>query len=183
MILKNITQPATEPITIEDVANQCRIGDLTDEQSSVSLFIAAVRQRAESVTRRALLTQTWELVLDAFPQYRDPIYLPLPPLQSVTSINYYDACGALFTMTSVGYRVINDSEPAMIIPAYGTEWPATLDDKAVVRIRFVCGYGDDATDVPAAIRQWMLLQVLLQRLQVMVLPGIVVMEGRQLRHH
>lgn len=159
MILKCISQPTNEPVTIEDVANQCRIGDLTDEQASVNLFIAAVRQRAESVTRRALLTQTWELVLDAFPQYRDPIYLPLPPLQSVSSITYYDASGALLTMTSVGYRVISDADTAMILPAYGTEWPATLDDKAVVRVRFVCGYGGDPADVPAAIRQWMLLQV------------------------
>lgn len=166
MILKQTTKPASEPVSLTDVEAQCRIGSLSDESLAVERFIVAVRQKAEAVTRRALITQTWELVLDAFPAGRGVIALPLPPLQSVVSIIYTDADGIEQTLDPLAYRAITDAEPAYIIPAYGLSWPSALNDVAVVRIRFTCGYGpisgigeDTATNVPEAIQQWILLNV------------------------
>lgn len=163
MILKQITKPAAEPVSLTDVEAQCRIGSLSDEALAVERFIAAVRQKAEAVTRRALITQTWELVLDAFPAGRGAISLPLPPLQSVGFITYTDIDGVTQTLDPLAYRAITDAEPAYIIPVYGLSWPVALNDDAVVRVRFTCGYGptdpDTAANVPEAIQQWILLNV------------------------
>lgn len=160
MTLNIITQPVIEPVSPANVEAHCRIDDLTSEQDTVELLISSVRQRAESITRRALITQTWELVLNRFPFGRTSIELPLPPLQSITHIKYFDTNGVEQTLNSSLYRVIkNTSVPSEVMPVYGTEWPSTLDDSAVVTIRFVCGYGDSADKVPAAIIQWMLLNI------------------------
>ena len=159
MILKQITPPDDEPVSMEDVQGQTRIDDLSGEAGAVSLFISAVRDRAETITRRALLTQTWELVLNDFPGSMGGIILPLPPLQSVASITYVDTAGALQTLDSALYQVDSDSEPARIFSAYGTYWPETQESPACVRIRFICGYGDTSDTVPAAIRQWILMNV------------------------
>lgn len=168
MRLKLITAPATEPVSLADVQGQCRTGDLTAESATVNRYIAAIRGAAEKITRRSLITQTWELVLDTFPAAgRGEITIPRPPLQSVTSITYVDTAGATQTLDAGLYRVITEvsptCDPGIVLPAYGESWPDTLDDLGVVRIRFVCGYGPIApattTNVPAGILQWILLNV------------------------
>lgn len=156
-----ITQPASEPIQLVDVEGQCRITDLSAEASTIEVMIQAVRERAEQITRRALVTQTWELTLNSFPY--GAISLPLPPLQTVDSIKYIDTDGAEQTLAASAYRVLTGGEPGAVQPVYGTTWPNTLADLETVKIRFTCGYGPIAPatslNVPKAICQWCLLQV------------------------
>ena len=38
-------------------------------------------------------------------------------------------------------------------------WPDTYDRANAINIEFVCGYGDDAEDVPASLRAAMLLHI------------------------
>ena len=158
MAAKLITAPAKEPITLTDLETHLR-ADLSNETATVAVMISSARDRAETITRRALITQTWELVLDLFPQSSGAIGLPFPPLQSVTSIKYIDPDGVEQTLNAADYIVDKDSEPARIVPAYGKTWPSTRYQINAVRVRFVCGYGDTATDVPMPIKQWMLLQI------------------------
>jgi len=167
MRLNLITAPAAEPITISDVEGQSRLGagaiEALGETASVNLFISAIRQRAEAFTRRALITQTWELVLDNFPLKRGAIEIPLPPLQSVTSVTYVDPNGNEQTFDPALYRVESDvsptCQPGRVLPIFGQVWPATLRDEGVIRIRFTAGYGDEGNLVPEGIRQWALVNV------------------------
>ena len=170
MLLRQITAPQVEPITLTDVENQvCRggIGSLSDEAAIIDIYIRSIRQRAEAVTRRALITRQMELVLDGFPLGRGAMTLPLPPLQSVDAITYVDANGATQTLDPLAYRVIAEMSPTCppgyIVPAYSLSWPMALNDVATVRIQFTCGYGplaDGQSDnVPEAIKNWMLLNV------------------------
>lgn len=167
MILNCVTQPEGEPIIADDVSAQVRV-DTSSEAVLVKLMIQAVREKAESILRRALLTQTWELKLDDFPG-RDKwkfsgwldtaIILPLPPLQKVNSIKYIDANGDEQILDPSEYKVVTEAEPAYIVPAIGRSWPVTYEDTFTVTINFDCGYGNTPDDVPAAIRQWMLINV------------------------
>lgn len=100
---------------------------------------------------RALLTQTWKLTLDGFPC--DRITIPLPPLQSITSIKYLDSDGVQQTWNSANYRVVN-ADPAYVEPVTGQSWPTTACKDASVEVQFVCGYGDKPKDIPALIRQY-----------------------------
>ena len=104
------------------------------------------------VIDRALMPQTWELWLDAFPS--DPeklaIELPLSPLQSVTSIKYLNAALAEITLSTSLYTVDAVSEPGMVVPGEDG-WPETGDTINAVKIRFVAGYAD-AASVPGDIK-------------------------------
>jgi len=140
MALKLYAAPASEPVTLAEVMAQCRV-DLSDESTVLTGFALAARETVEVISRRALITQTWELVLDAFPS-SDTIELPRPPLQSVTSITYIDEDGVSHTFSSASYLVDTYGEPGRIVLKEGYTWPSTtLQSANGVVIRFVAGYG------------------------------------------
>jgi uncharacterized phiE125 gp8 family phage protein len=147
MALKVITPPAVEPITLAEAKLHCRV-DGTDENTLISGLIQAAREHIENILlKRALVTQTLEYVISAFPC--GDILLPRPPLQSVTSIKYTNSAGAETTIAPADYIVNSDCSPGLVTPAYGKYWPsATLRSSGGIRIRYVAGYG---TSVAAAL--------------------------------
>lgn len=159
MSLKSITAPTTEPITLEQAKAHLRV-EVSDDDALISALIAAAREAVESKTQRSLMLQTWELALDAFPGCQDQygIRLPKAPLSAVTSVAYVDSDGAPQTMAEADYQLDDHSEPARILPAYGTTWPATRDQANAVVVQYEAGYADAAA-VPAQIKAWMLLRI------------------------
>jgi len=158
MGLTLITGPTVEPLTLAEARDQLRI-DGEDEDTLLAGLIQAAREWAEAFTRRALITQTWELVLNTWPT-GDRFSLPLPPLQSVTSIKYTDIDGDEATFSSASYIADTDHTPGRIVLKNGYSWPAvTLREVSGIRVRFVAGYGAAAADTPQVIRQAMLLVV------------------------
>jgi len=129
------------------------------ENDLLNALITAARQYAEDFQRRAFVTQTWELWLDKFPD-EDYIKIPLPPLQSVSSVKYYDTDDTEATFSSGDYFVDIKSEPGRVALNYGETWPTTtLRPVNGVCVTFVAGYGDAATDVPQKVRNAMLLLI------------------------
>ena len=148
MTLTVKTPPADEPVTLSEAKDHLRV-DGSDHDSQVTAVITAARERAERYLGRALVTQTLELRLDAFPAAID---LPRPPVQSVASIKYIDSDGDEQTLDSADYKV--DAEGARIIPT--DDWPHTLDTVNAVTVEYTAGYGDPE-DVPEAIKQGILV--------------------------
>lgn len=158
MSLTIVTPPAEEPVTLTEAKNHLRV-DLTDDDSLISALIVAAREHAEAITRRAFITQTLKLSLDAFPANNGPIYVPMPPLQSVNSLKYFDTDGMEQTLTEgTDFLVDNESEPGRITPAPDTGWPVTQNRPNAVSVEFVAGFGD-ASKVPQGIKQAILLMV------------------------
>jgi uncharacterized phiE125 gp8 family phage protein len=150
MALIIISPPSTEPITVAEAkaSPSLRVAVATDD-TDIGTLITTARMQVEDYTNHALITQTWELVLDGFPS--GGIVLPLPPLQSVTSIKYIDTDGTQQTLSSSLYDLDSDTEPGMVAPAYGESWPSTRDEINAVRVRYVAGFGA-ASDVPEDIK-------------------------------
>jgi len=157
MGLTLIQAPNEEPITVEEAkaSPSLRITTAAND-TDIGTLIATARDTAETITRRAFVTQTWELVLDGFPS--GGIVVPLPPLQSVASIKYIDDNGDQQTLNPLLYAVDTDSEPGLVVPAYGETWPSTRDEVNAVRVRFVAGYGSK-DNVPEAIKTWIKMRV------------------------
>jgi uncharacterized phiE125 gp8 family phage protein len=97
---------------------------------------------------RKLVTQTWELVIDEFPD--EEIKIPYPPLQSIVSIKYDDAAGAEQTLATSGYVVDNVSEPGWVVPST-SGWPTTFEGINAVRIQFIAGYGATSDSPPSFV--------------------------------
>lgn len=149
MALTTITEPAIEPIALADLKNDIRVdSDLTADDFLISAHLASARRYIEKVVDRALITQTLELTMDAWPT-GDRFELPRPPLQSVTSIKYYDTDHAEYTLSSDDYYLDTASSPGRVVLEFGSTWPAVaLRSVNGIIIRFVAGYGDEESDVP-----------------------------------
>lgn len=150
MAIAVITEPGIEPIRVADLKNDIKVdADLTADDYLVAGLITAARRWAEGFLRRALITQTLEVVFDKWPE-NSVIKVPRAPLQSVASVKYYDEDDTEATLSSGSYFVDTVSEPGRIVLNSGESWPSTaLRPANGVIVQFVAGYGDDEGDVPA----------------------------------
>lgn len=155
MALRLITGPEDWPITLEEAKAHLRV-DVSDDDGLIESFLDAATDYCDGASGylgRALVEQTWELVLDEFPE--EEIRIPLPPLIAVDFIKYDDEAGEEITMSASDYTVDNVSEPGWVLPV--GDWPSTYEGINAVRIRFRCGWPDDgnspaAQTVPGAIK-------------------------------
>lgn len=167
----------TEPVELTTAKQFLRV-DHTAEDDLITLFISAARQYCENETSRILTTQAWTLTLDNFPSeiaaaagveqsylYQSvyprsgEIKLPLSPVQSVTSIKYFDENGVLQTLSTLNYKVDVSALITRITPAYDNYWPTTRSQTAAVEVKFEVGFGDTAGDVPPELRYCVLLML------------------------
>ena len=150
MGLSLIVPASEEPITVAEAkaSPSLRVAVATDD-TDIGTLITTARMQVEDYTLSALVTQTWELVLDGFPT--GGIKVPVPPLQSVTSIKYIDTDGTQQTLDALLYAVDTDSVPGLVVPAYGESWPSARDEINAVRVRYVAGFGAKE-DVPEDIK-------------------------------
>lgn len=154
MALTKITDATVEPVTLAEMKLHLRVDD-SDRDTLIEQLITTARQDAEDRMQRTLLPTVWRVLLDAFP---DAIRLPMPRVQSVSSIQYIDTDGVLQTLNSTLYTVDAASEPGWIVPAWEQEWPDTRDQIHAVSVVYVAGYGS-AAEVPAPIKHWIKLAV------------------------
>lgn len=145
------TAPSIEPVTLTEAKEHLGF-DSDAANSTISGMIVAARRKVEELEWRSLITQTITLELDGFPSASGAVYLPRPPLQSITSIQYVDADGETQTLAAADYDVDTTSEPGRVKPSYGNTWPVTREQMNAVTIVYVAGYGDDRADVPADTR-------------------------------
>jgi uncharacterized phiE125 gp8 family phage protein len=130
----------------------------TAEDALLTSIIQSAREMVEDETRRALMTQTFDLYLDRFP-VKNYITIPFGNLQSVTHIKYTDSTGTETTMAvTTDYTVETNGEKCgrVVLPYNGT-WPtATLKPSNPIVVRFVCGWAA-ANLIPAKIKQAILM--------------------------
>lgn len=164
------TPPSEEPIDLATARLQVRLtaDDSTAENALFSIWIAAARRHAETLTGRSFVTQAWRLVLDEF--CGGCIELERGPVTSITSLTYRDMAGATQTIAwaaaangiqrSTDGRLVADlsDDMARIAPAYGRTWPDALPEIGAVAVAYTAGYGA-ASAVPEGIKHWMLLRV------------------------
>lgn len=148
--------PAAEPVTVAEAKAHCRV-DHDDEDDLFSRWITAARQWCEAWTARRFVTQTLRMRLDGFPP-DGVIRLKTGPVQSVSSVTYYDSAGTSQTLSSTYYVADTDADPARIWLASGSTWPVTYDRPGAVSVTYVAGYGAAAA-VPAQVKQAILLIV------------------------
>lgn len=165
MALKLVAPPAQRVLTLEDAYQQLRLdpdfGTSPPSRSDDQLILDAIDGAAgdlEGVTGwlgRVLLTQTWMLSLDGFTS--DEIVIPFPPLQSVVGVTYLNADGVEESLTEgTDYRVGDEGMIGYVAPMRGKSWPrGGVTQRGSVGITFIAGYGDDPTDIPGPIRQYL----------------------------
>jgi len=165
-----VAAPLAEPVSALDVKNQLELdADDTAKNAQIELYITASREMVEEYTGLALITQTWKLTLDHWPNDRQQwwdgvrqgsvdellqsgrasqVLLPRYPLQTVDTIN---ADGVAVTVASV-FITDTQQKPGRLIVKSGATWPTVIDNANGIDIEYTAGYGSAASDVPAALR-------------------------------
>jgi len=172
-----VTQPAIEPVTAAEFKAQVRDDALTDAEALA--WVTTARAYIEEINNLAIITQTWRLALDRWPSGREKWWdgvrqgsrtelygpssfsdVPLPryPLQSITSVTTFDTGNNATAVTVADvFNVDTYRTPGRLALRFGQTWPIALRETNAIVIDYVCGYGSAADNVPAPIRQGILL--------------------------
>ncbi|MCH8851207.1 MAG: phage head-tail connector protein [Planctomycetes bacterium] len=94
--IKRLTAPAEEPVTTAEAKSWMNV-DISSDDTMIASMVAAARLQAELYTGRTFVATQWQVVYDDFPDARDPILLPKPPLLFVKQIKYTDTDGVTQT--------------------------------------------------------------------------------------
>ena len=150
MRLKLKTAPAVEPVTLEEAKLHLKVDGAEDNTLIVALITTA-RELAERETKRAFITQTWQMILDVAPHI---IEIPKPPLQSAgISIKVLDSVGEESLVDPDNYMIdASQNSYGRIMPILGSTWPYHRGFASFI-VEFKAGYGNAATDVPEALKQ------------------------------
>lgn len=151
MNLKVYTEPTAEPVSLDEAKAHLRV-DITADDTLIGAMLTAARQYVEMTARRALVTQTLDLYLAAFPS-GDTITLPRPPLVSITSLTYVVEAGTTSTLATTVYGAETNTEPGFVYLKPSQTWPSdSLYEGLPVCVRYVAGYGDPPS-VPEYYKQ------------------------------
>jgi uncharacterized phiE125 gp8 family phage protein len=133
--------PVAEPISLVEAKLHLRVDHTTDDEL-IKTLITASSQWCEAYEGRAYMVRTSQLKLDSFGR----IYLPFPPVQSVSSITYVDTEGTTQTLSSAVYTLYNSGDYAYIDLAYNQSWPTTqaLIDEPIT-VTYVHGFSTTFT--------------------------------------
>lgn len=154
MLRHILNGPALEPLSLAEAKRALRI-DHGDDDGLVDSLIKAARQRVEARTGRALITQSWRIVMDAWP-WGGRVALPVMPVQAVTAVRVLDGLGGFATFTVPVYRLVPGTEPP-VLDASAVPGPGKPRDG--IEIDVTAGYGPAPSDVPEPLRQAMRLMI------------------------
>lgn len=153
MALKLVAASSNYAVSLAEVQAHCAAPE-SDFEAVLEICRKAASDAAENFTGRALIAQTWDFYLDAFPSDGAAIRLPKPPLIEVIGVYLNGAADPI----DAGTYVVDQAStlPRLALPSGGS-WPSLTEQANALRIRFRAGYVDEdqsppAGEVPDAIK-------------------------------
>lgn len=149
-----ITPPVAEPLTLADVKSHLRL-DGSDEDSLLASLIRTARDHLERVSELALITQTFRLYLDLWPE-EGIVAIDRGPVQALTEIRVFNADG-VEQIVNLDFHVLDGgSRPARL---HLRNRPMPGEPLNGIEIDFVAGFGDAGINVPDTLKRAMLIHI------------------------
>jgi len=160
-----LSGPAVEPVTLAEAKAYLRV-EHGDDDDVIAALIAGARVHVEAQTRRALITQSWRLIRDAWPDDGLPSpkrsgfgfaqagrlsVLPVP-LRALTAARVYRFDGTTQALDTAAFVADVAAAPAVLSFAAGA-LPAPGRIVAGIELDVEVGYGDTPAEVPENLRQ------------------------------
>lgn len=124
-----------EPLTLAEAKRYLSLSpDDTTEDSDITAMIVSARMWAEFLLWRTIVQRTVVVYFPALPFDDGPLYLPMGPVNSVTTLEVMDDDEAYQEIDSDDYRLYPDNEmiPAHLRPAPGNCWP--IENQIMFRV-------------------------------------------------
>ena len=145
-----LSGPAVEPVTLAEAKTYLRV-EHGDDDDVIAALIAGARVHVEAQTRRALITQSWRLIRDAWPDDGRIAVLPVP-LRALTAARVYRLDGTTQALDTAAFVADSAAAPAVLSFAAGA-LPAPGRIVAGIELDVEVGYGDTPAEVPENLRQ------------------------------
>ncbi len=158
----SVTQspPDDLPVTLAQLRQQVRIivdetqsPATSDQDTELELYGEIATRHVEDATHQIYYERTVTASRDNFAR---TLYLPMYPVQSVTSVEYRDTDGNTQTVDASNYRTDLSKFPARIVFNSDYAFPSTDEKINAVTVTVTAGYGTSA-DIPFAIKGAILL--------------------------
>lgn len=143
-----LTAPAVEPLSLAEAKAFLRV-EHNDDDDVIGALIASARIHVEAQTRQALITQSWRLVLDAWPSDGRLKVLPAP-LQALNAARVYDGGGEAAALDLQNF-IVDTAGSQLAFAPWALAQPGR--SAAGIELDVIVGYGDAASDVPEPLRQ------------------------------
>lgn len=147
------TPPSALPIDLSDIKGHLRIEHTDDDQQLAAYLSAAVGllDGPQGRLGRALFTQTWRQS-QRCPNGADAIWIDLPPVQSLESVEFYDSDHVLQTATLADFELLKQPDGfAVVRPKLNKSWPDYASGREdALQVTFVAG--ETAQNMPEPIK-------------------------------
>lgn len=152
-----VTAAVLKPVTRTQAKKHCEIpNDDTTHDDQIDLLIDTATAEFEADTDMALLSQTWRVYAMTWGEC-EALPLPHRPIQSISSVKYYDLSNVQQTLSSSVYSL--DTPMRTLRLAYGQDWPQQIDDRwDAIQVNYIAGWATVA-EVPKTAVQAILLLI------------------------
>lgn len=159
MSLEIVNPPGAEPLTLAHAKAYLRV-DHDAEDSLIADLIAAARGLVEDYLQRCLITRRLIERLDRWGERvrGGAFVLKRPDVQTIHAIKTYGADGGAEIFNPSFWRLDSASAPSRVLLNSGG-FPFPGRARQGIEIDFSCGYGDTSEDVPAPIRNALLILI------------------------
>ena len=148
-----LVDAAAEPLYLTDVKAYLRFAEHEhDQDGEIHTWIKSARQKLEKDTGLALKTQSWRVTVDQFPFYRQSLYLPVWPVQSIDRFVYVDRDGTEQNLLESPSRFLlgSTARPAQLGLVDTATWPTDGRHFQPGTLELTAGWTQDA-DIPAEL--------------------------------
>jgi len=149
-----VTAPTSEPVTVAQMRAQIRqdAAIMIDDTLVTSLIVSCTRLVEDYIGYR-LMTQTWRQWLDDDEvDYVISLGYPLAPLQSVSSVKFYDEDDSATTATASTYYTLTQSRTSKVALKSSNTWPTVTNGREFnfCAVEAVVGFGSDRDAISEA---------------------------------
>lgn len=151
-MIEVVTAATTSAVTLAEAKAHLRVLH-EDDDDLITAQLAAACDTIERATRVALQPQTLRCSLKDWPQADRRLWVPRPPMVSVTHVKYMDADNVERTVSSGNYFTLLNTGSVVFLADFS--WPSLADRPDAVRVTYVAG----VATIPTSLKQCILLQL------------------------
>ena len=151
-----VNTAATTPVFTTAEAKAFLKVDISDDDTIIDNLVAAATESCQIYTNQYFIDTVVTQYCDNWKEFYS---LYKSPVDSITSVKYYDSNNVLQTLDSDVYILDDSYQPARIGLEVNGTLPSLADRINAVEVKYTVGYGTASTDVPEGIRTAIILTV------------------------
>jgi uncharacterized phiE125 gp8 family phage protein len=159
MILTELSSPPAAAVPVRVLADHLRLGtgfaDDGSQDAVLELYLRAAMAAIEARLGRVLLARPYSWTVTRWREEASQ-GLPVAPVVAVSAITLHGAAGGETEVEPEAWSVLRDAQRPRLVGRFGRSLPR-IPRGGHAEVRFVAGFGDAWEDVPADLRQAVLL--------------------------